>query len=104
MFSWMPPATAEMAERMDHNGVTYFHPAQPLREVIMYAVPDCGYCRQARQYFSDHGIEYVEYNIDASPRHRQEYRRLGGSGTPLILIDGKTIQGFRPRAIEAALR
>lgn len=103
LFSWMPLASAEMAEQVDGNGVSYFHPGQPAPEVVMYAVPGCGYCRQARQYFAEQDIDYVEYNIDASSRHRKEYRRLGGRGTPLILIDGRKIRGFDRRAIEAAL-
>ena len=103
LLSWLPLATAEMEERVDGNGVSYFHPDQAVPEVIMYGVPDCGYCRQARQYFAAHGIDYVEYNIDASSRHRKEYRRLGGRGTPLIVIDGRKIQGFNRRAIEAAM-
>ena len=70
----------------------------------MYAVPDCGYCRKARQYFSSHAIDYVEYDISKSSRRMKEFRRLGGRGTPLILIDGRKIQGFNTRAIEAALK
>ena len=70
----------------------------------MYAVPDCGYCRKARQYFSSHGIDYVEYDIRKSSKRMKEFRRLGGRGTPLILIDGRKIQGFNKRAIEAALK
>ena len=69
----------------------------------MYGVPDCGYCRQARAYFADQGIDYVEYNINKSSKRLREFRRLGGRGTPLIRVDGKTIQGFNRQAIEAAL-
>jgi hypothetical protein len=34
----------------------------------------------------------------------KEFRRLGGRGTPLIVIDGRKIHGFNTRAIEAALK
>jgi len=94
---------AGMTERVDQNGVIYFSTEQSAQEVIMYAVPDCGYCRKARQYFSSHGIDYVEYDINKSSKRLNEFRRLGGRGTPLILIDGRKIQGFNTRAIEAAL-
>lgn len=103
ILAWMQLATAGMAERVDQKGVTYFHPEKSVPEVLMYGVPDCGYCRQARQYFADHGIDYVEYNIDGSSRRMKEFRRMGGRGTPLILIDGRKIQGFNLRAIEAAM-
>ena len=103
MLLWLPVATAGMTERVDQNGVIYFGPEQSAQEVVMYGVPDCGYCRQARQYFEDHDVDYVEYNINKSSKRMKEFRRLGGRGAPLILIDGKKIQGFKPQAIEAAL-
>lgn len=104
IFSFIPQVSAEMTERVDQNGVIYFEADQPAHEVIMYAVPNCGYCRQARQYFSKHGIDYVEYNINRSSKRLKEFRRLGGQGTPLILIDGSKIHGFNTRAIGAALK
>lgn len=100
----IPQASAEMIERVDQNGVIYFKSDQAAHEVIMYGVTNCGYCRKARQYFSKHGIDYVEYNINKSSKRLKEFRRLGGRGTPLILIDGRKIQGFNTRAIEAALK
>lgn len=102
LIACVQPALAGMTERVDPDGVTYFSPEQsPV--VVMYAVPDCGYCRQARVYFAGQGIEYVEYNINKSAKRLGEFRRLGGRGTPLIRIEGKTIHGFNRQAIEAAL-
>jgi len=104
ILSWIPSAMAGMTERVDQNGVVYFSAEQSAKEVIMYAIPNCGYCRKARQYFANRGIDYVEYDINKSSKRLNEFRRLGGRGTPLILIDGKKIQGFNTRAIEAALK
>lgn len=104
MISYIPVATAGMTERVDQNGVVYFSAEQSAHEVVMYAVPNCGYCRQARQYFAKRDIDYVEYNINESSRYMKEFRRMGGRGTPLILIDGRKIQGFNTRAIESALK
>jgi len=104
ILSWVPLATAGITERVDQNGVVYFSAQQSGQEVVMYAVPDCGYCRKARQYFSSRGIDYVEYDISKSSKLMKEFRRLGGRGTPLILIDGRKIQGFNTRAIESALK
>ena len=104
MLLWLPVATAGMTERVDQNGVTYFGPEQSVHKVVMYGVPNCGYCRQARQYFAAHDIDYVEYNINKSSKRLKDFRRLGGRGTTLILIDGKKIQGFKQQAIEAALK
>lgn len=98
----LQPVLAGMNERVGADGVIYFSPVQQ-PTVVMYAVPDCGYCRQARDYFARRGIEYAEYNINKSNRRLREFRRLGGRGTPLIRVGGQTIQGFNRQAIEAAL-
>lgn len=104
IISCIPQAIAGMTEHIDQDGVVYFSVEQPAQEVVMYGVPNCGYCRKARQYFSKHGIDYVEYNINKSSKRLKEFRRMGGRGTPLILIDGKKIHGFDTRAIDAALK
>ena len=97
-----PVLLAGMNERVDPDGVTYYSPVQQA-DVIMYGMPDCGYCRRARDYFATQGIHYVEYNINKSARRYSEFRRLGGRGMPLIRIGAKTLHGFNRQAIEAAL-
>ena len=97
-----PVLLAGMNERVGPDGVTYYSPVQQA-DVIMYGMPDCGYCRRARDYFATQGIDYVEYNINKSARRYSEFRRLGGRGTPLIRIGAKTLHGFNRQAIEAAL-
>ena len=104
MISGISLATAGMTEQVDQNGVVYYITEQSSHEVFMYAVPNCGYCRMARQYFAKQGVDYIEYNINKSSKRLKEFRQLGGRGTPLILIDGKVIQGFNTRAIQAALK
>lgn len=86
MLLWLPVATAGMTERVDQNGVIYFGPEQSVHKVVMYGVPNCGYCRQARQYFAAHDIDYVEYNINKSSKRLKDFRRLGGRTTELIIV------------------
>lgn len=72
-------------------------------EVILYATEWCGYCQKARELFKDNNISYVEYDIDKSKRGHAEYKRLGGNGIPLLKINGKVINGYRPKMILASL-
>lgn len=72
----------------------YVEEQQEKERVVMYATQWCGYCKKARQYFKDKGIVYTEYDIDSSRSAKREYDRLGGSGVPLIIVDGHTMRGF----------
>lgn len=50
------------------------------------------------------GVDVVEYNIDKDKDKRDEMRRKsGGTGVPVIDIDGTIVRGFNPEAIRAAL-
>jgi len=50
------------------------------------------------------GVDVVEYNIDKDKDKRDEMRRKsGGTGVPVIDIDGTIVHGFNPEAIRAAL-
>lgn len=73
-------------------------------EVVMYATTWCGYCARARAFFAEHGISYVELDIERDARAEQMNRLLGGGGIPTILVgkDG-LVHGFDERALSRML-
>jgi glutaredoxin 3 len=72
--------------------------------VVLYSTPSCGYCRSAKEYFSQNGISFSEYNVAADPLRAQEMiRKSGQMGVPVIDIDGRVIVGFNKVEIERAL-
>lgn len=92
--SHTPPRAKEERKR-DYSRVT----------VIMYMTDWCGYCKKARQYISSLGAELIEYNIDKDKSKKDEMRQKsgGGTGVPLIDINGTIIHGYNTEAIKAAL-
>ena len=73
--------------------------------VEMFATRWCGYCKKAREYFEARGIAITEYDIEtdvAAARRKQEI--YPSPGVPLVVINGRPIQGFAPYAYEQALR
>ena len=75
--------------------------AQP--KVLMYVMPNCGYCAKARQYLNERSVTFSEIDIAASDANNQRWRADGGQGTPLILIGAEKINGFNQEAIDRAL-
>ena len=63
-------------------------------KVVMYSTSRCGYCKKARNYFTQQGIPFTEYDIDKSLSARQRYDELGARGVPVILYAGKRMNGF----------
>jgi glutaredoxin len=62
------------------------------KSVVIYTASHCPYCQQAKQYFSKKGVPYREVDIETS-RGKSEFRRNGGTGTPLIMVGGAKVPG-----------
>ena len=73
-------------------------------QVTMYSTSWCGYCKNARSYFAAKRIAYREIDVEKSESAAREFKSLGGSGVPLILVGGKAMSGFNPASFEALLQ
>lgn len=67
--------------------------------VKIYTTPTCGYCHQAKNFLSERGVTYTEYDVSRDRQAADEMVRLTGQmGVPVILVDGQVVIGFdRPR-------
>ncbi|MES9969064.1 MAG: glutaredoxin family protein [Candidatus Thiodiazotropha sp.] len=63
-------------------------------KVVMYSTKRCGYCKQAREYFKRNKIHYVEYDVETSQKGRRDYKKLKGTGVPIILVGKRRMNGF----------
>jgi len=69
--------------------------AAPQRlDIVMYARTDCGFCAKARRYFAQRGIGYVEKDVERDMQAQAEWKRYGGTGVPLFVINREVSRGF----------
>jgi glutaredoxin len=68
--------------------------AAPSKPVVMYATSWCPYCQQARNYFREQGIPYVEYDIEKDEEARRAYKNFGGKMIPVIFVGQRRMNGF----------
>jgi len=80
-----------------------FNKANP-PEIVMFGSQSCRYCAVARSFFKKHELPYIEHDIDQSVKHREMFYRLGGQGTPLIIINKSIIRGYDEKQIREALK
>jgi len=73
---------------LDHGG-----------KVILYATSWCGYCEKARELLTENNIDFHEYDVEKSTEGREQFKRLGGKGVPLLLINGEVLKGYDPSRI-----
>lgn len=73
------------------------------RQVSIFTTSSCPYCKAAKAYFAKRGIYYREIDIEA-PAGKDAFRRLGGTGTPLIMIGNQKVKnGFEERDLDQLL-
>lgn len=77
--------------------------------IKIYSTPTCTYCNLAKQFFTQHNVQYEEFNVAADANRRNEMmERSGQLGVPVIIVPKKTggeevIVGFQEDAIRDLL-
>jgi glutaredoxin len=69
-------------------------------DIEIYTTTRCPYCQQAKAYMDEHGIEYLEKNVEISMELRQEFRDRGGRGVPYLFVYGEPMRGFNAERFE----
>lgn len=75
--------------------------AGEVRLPILYGTTWCGYCKAARQYFSDHGLAYRDLDIEHDAEAKRQYDALGLSGVPVMVYEDMIWNGFSAEAMDA---
>lgn len=115
------PVLAQIYKWVDKNGVQHFSSQPPpkgaksetvnikyqrnqttpdensktgAKNVVMYSTEWCGVCKKAKRYFRKNNIKFVEHDIEKSFQAKLRFKKLGGSGVPLIQVGTKTMKGF----------
>lgn len=76
-----------------------------MKKVKIYTTATCMYCKMAKEFFHEKGVEYEEYNVGTDVEKRKEMLDISGQmGVPVITVEGETepIIGFdKPRLVKA---
>lgn len=72
--------------------------------IKMYVTEWCGYCKQARAYFSRQGIRYTELDVEKSAAARAEYQQLQGRGVPVIMVGTQRMNGYSEASLARMLK
>lgn len=66
-----------------------------MKNVTIYTTPSCGWCKTAKQYFTEHHVLYTEKDVALDPSAREEMlQKSKQMGVPVIDIDGEIVIGF----------
>ena len=75
-----------------------------MKNVTIYSTPTCGYCKMAKDFFVEKGIQYTEYDVAADLEKRKEMiEKSGQMGVPVIFVDDKMTVGFDKEKLSSLL-
>lgn len=72
--------------------------------VKVYSTPSCPWCRKAKEYLVEKGVQFTDLDVSQDRSRLQEMVELTGQrGVPVIVIDNEQIVGFDQQKIDQAL-
>ncbi len=70
--------------------------SQAVEKVVMFSQTYCPNCAVTKVYLEKHNIAYAEFFIDKSDAALDYFLKLGGRGTPFLIVNNRKMQGFDP--------
>jgi glutaredoxin 3 len=65
------------------------------KQVTIYSTPTCHFCHMAKDFFSEKGVQYTEYNVANDLEKRKEMMEKSGQmGVPVITVGDELIVGY----------
>ena len=72
-------------------------------DILMLSSTTCAYCTQARVWMTAQRVPFTECFIEQDAACAATFQRLGGQGTPMVLVRGQAIAGFDRARVLAVL-
>ena len=74
------------------------------KKVVIYSTPTCPHCKRAKDYLSQKGISYVDYDVAADRGKADEMiHKSGQMGVPVIMVDDEIVVGFNQAKLDELL-
>ena len=73
--------------------------------VKLYSTKTCIWCEKTREFFTSHGVKFIDVDVGADSKAREEMiKKSRQMGVPVIDINGQIIIGYDENALKKALR
>lgn len=71
------------------------------QKVTIYSTPTCPYCKQAKEFFKEHNVQYEDKNVATDMAARQEMvEKSQQMGVPVIVLGNELMIGFNKEALQ----
>jgi len=71
---------------------------------VIYSTPTCPYCKRAKDYLTQKGIKYTDFNVAQDKAKAQEMiQKSGQMGVPVIIVGDEVVVGFNQGLMDKLL-
>ncbi|MEK7604253.1 MAG: glutaredoxin family protein [Patescibacteria group bacterium] len=75
-----------------------------MKPVTIYSTPTCHFCHMTKDFLTEKGVGYTDYNVATDLEKRQEMiQRSGQMGVPVIFVGDELIIGFDKERLVSSL-
>lgn len=68
---------------------------EQVKKVEIYSTPSCHFCHMAKEWLTEKGIPFADYNVGEDKERRKEMVEMTGQlGVPVIRIGDDVMVGF----------
>ncbi len=62
------------------------------KKVEIFSTASCHFCHMAKEFFTENGVQFTDYNVGTDTTKRAEMiEKSGQMGVPVIIIDDKDV-------------
>ena len=74
------------------------------KQVTIYSTPTCHFCHMAKEFFTEHGIPFTDYDVGSDLEKRKEMvARSRQMGVPVIFVGDEMLVGFDRERLSSLL-
>ena len=74
------------------------------KKVTIYSTPTCPYCKRAKDYLTQKGIAFTDYNVaEDREKAKEMIEKSKQMGVPVIVVGEDVITGFNQAKLDSLL-
>ena len=74
------------------------------KKVTIYSTPTCPYCKRAKDYLTQKGIAFTDYNVaEDREKAKEMIEKSKQMGVPVIVVGDDIIIGFNQKKLDSLL-
>ena len=74
------------------------------KKVTVYSTPTCPYCKRVKDYLTQKGVSFSDYNVaEDREKTKEMIDKSKQMGVPVIVVDNDVVVGFNQAKLDSLL-